>query len=66
MEEVSDDLESEVSEPQVLEPEVSEPEVSEPEVSEATEVYLCEGVLEQSRGNLRGLASIDPRRLRQF
>ena len=66
MEEVSDDLESEVSEPEVSEPEVSVPEVSEPEVSEATEVYLCEGDLEQSQGNLRELASIDPRRLHQF
>ena len=56
MKEVSDDLE----------PEVSELEVLEPEVSEATEVYLCEGVLEQSQGNLRGLASINPRRLHQF
>ena len=66
MEEVSDDLEPEVSEPEVLEPEVLEPEISEPEVQEATEVYLCEGALEQSQGSLRELASIDPRRLHQF
>ena len=56
MEEVSDDLESEVT----------KLEVSELEVSEAREVYLCEGALELYQGTLRALVSVDPQRLSLF